>query len=485
LSYNPALILPQGLSNHQELHGVIDAPEYGENAVPSIDKYSTLQRIMHHDMFGAGLLMLCAGIAFTAANIDASFLGQPISAWYHHLWETHLRVGLGSMNVDMSLHHWINDGLMAIFFFVVGLEIKRELVIGELASVRKAALPAFAALGGMVVPAAVYFWLNWGGDGTHGWGIPMATDIAFAAGVLGILGRRIHPNLAVFLVALAIVDDLGAVLVIAVFYTETIQLYPLAMGISLIAVSGGLSLMGVRNAIPYVIIALIVWFAFLKSGIHATVEGVLLALTIPVNATYESPKFIGRIKMLLKKFQEADEFVQARLVNARQQRIIRAMEMECIHVEAPLQRIENKLHPWCAILIMPLFALANAGVHVDFSRGVALMAEPVLLGAVLGLLIGKPLGIFAASWLAVKCRLAALPVGVSWMQIIGLGFLGGIGFTMSLFIAQLAFGGAENAQHLIEAKSGVLLGSVCAAIAGSVILLATTRGMDHSTKDFE
>lgn len=444
------------------------------STIPPVDKYSTLQRILHDGMFSAALLLACAVFSFWAANTSLVVFGAPLYEHVHHFWETHLSIGLGSWQVDLALHHWVNDGLMAIFFFLVGMEIKRELLIGELASFRKALLPAIAAAGGMIVPAGIYALVNLGGPGIGGWGIPMATDIAFAAGVLGILGGRIHPNLAVFLVALAIVDDLGAVLVIAIFYTDTIELYPLAIGLGLIGISAALSLLRVRSAVPYVLIAAIVWFAFLKSGIHATIEGVLLAFTIPVNARYDTPLFIVRVRGLLERFREAEDFSAPRLVNARQQRIVRAIETECIHVEAPLQRIENKLHPWCALFIMPVFALANAGVHVDFSQGWGLLAQPITAGAALGLLLGKPLGIFLASFLAVKIGIAALPDGLCWNKLLGLGFLGGIGFTMSLFVAQLAFGSTSEA-HLVEAKAGVLAASVLAAVIGSLLLLWATR----------
>lgn len=438
-------------------------------SLPPIDRHSTLHRILHDGIFSAFLLLGCAIFAFWSANTSVEVWGAPLSDHVHHFWHTHLEFGLADWHVDMPLHHWVNDGLMAIFFFLVGLEIKRELIVGELASFRKALLPAVAALGGMAVPAGIYALVNLGGDGAAGWGVPMATDIAFAAGVLGLLGARVHPNLAVFLVALAIVDDLGAVLVIAVFYTETIALFPLALGLGLLLVSAGLSFLGVRSAVPYTVLFIIIWFAFLESGVHATVEGVLFALTIPVNARYDTPLFIGRIRALLDRFHQAEDFSHPRLVNARQQRLVRAIETECIHVEAPLQRIENKLHPWCALLIMPIFALANAGVHVDFSQGAGLFTQPVALGVILGLLVGKPVGIVLASYLAVRLRIAELPEGLDWTRLTGLGFLGGIGFTMSLFVAQLAFGDTAPA-HLTEAKTGVLLASVCAACIGTGLL---------------
>jgi NhaA family Na+:H+ antiporter len=451
-----------------------------EKALPPLDKHSTLHRILHDGMFSAGLLLACAAFAFWAANSHLLVFDVPMHEWLHRVWETKLGIALGGLAVDKPLHHWVNDGLMAIFFFVVGLEIKREVMIGELASVRKALLPAIAAIGGMAVPAACYALVNMNGDGMNGWGIPMATDIAFAAGVIGLLGARVHPNLAIFLVALAIVDDLGAVLVIALFYTETIQLGALAVGLGLIVISALIGMLGVRSVVPFLVLAIIAWFAFLNSGIHASIEGVLFALTIPTNARYESARFMDRIRTLISRFDEVDDAPDTRLVNARQQRIVRAIESECIHVEAPLQRIENKLHPWSALVIMPVFALANAGVAVDFSEGPAMLLKPVTIGVIFGLLVGKPLGIFLASWIAVRSGAAELPEGVTWSKLVGLGFLGGIGFTMSLFVSQLAFGGANHdallgAAHLTEAKAGVLFASVCAAVAGSGILLAVSR----------
>lgn len=450
-----------------------------DTAPPPLDKHSTLQHILHNGMFAAGLLVLCAIAAFTAANSSLQIGGVPLYEHYHHFWESILSLKFAQWSVDLSLHHWVNDGLMAIFFFVVGLEIKREIVVGELASFRKAILPAIAAVGGMLIPAAIYAVINLGGDGMHGWAIPMATDIAFAAGVLGLLGARVHPNLAVFLVALAIVDDLGAVLVIAIFYTATIQLVPLAIGVGLIMVSSLLSFFGVRSAVPYTVLFIIVWFAFLESGVHASIEGVLFALTVPVTARYDTPLFLERIRTLLGRFGEVEDHAHPRLVNARQQRLIRAIENECILVEAPLQRIENKLHPWCALLIMPIFALANAGVHLDFGAGLGALVTPVSLGIAGGLLLGKPIGIFLASYLAVKAGIAELPEGLNWPKLLGIAFLGGIGFTMSLFIAQLAFGGhgGEGAAlvHLVEAKAGVMFTSMFAALAGVGILLYTSR----------
>lgn len=430
-----------------------------------------LQAALRSGLLSAGLLLGCAVLSFWAANTAMVVNGAPLRELVHHFWETHLKVNLGSRGIDMPLHAWVNDGLMAIFFFLVGLEIKREMLVGELASLKKAMLPAIAALGGMVGPALIYSAINLGGEGLRGWGIPMATDIAFAAGVIGLLGRRVHPSLGIFLVALAIVDDLGAVLVIAIFYTDTIRLEALLEGIALIGASSLLSFARVRSVLPYLMLALAAWLLFLESGVHATIVGVVFALTIPVKARRETPQFLARVQSLLERFGAADDAEQPRIVSSEQQQLVRRIEAECLYVEPPAQRIAYLLQPWCGLVIMPVFALANAGVTLEPGTGLGFLLHPVALGALLGLFLGKPLGIFLSSYAAVRYGLAELPAGMNWRNVVGLGFLGGIGFTMSLFVAQLAFGGAEGAVHLTEAKTGVLLASVCAAVVGSGWLL--------------
>lgn len=448
---------------------------------PPLEAVSPLKRFLHHDLVGTGFLLSAAVLALVVAN-------SPWGDAYHHLWETHLGVSVGDWAFDKPVHLWINDGLMAIFFFLVGLEIKRELVAGELATARKAILPAVAAVGGMAVPAAIYAAINVGGDGMVGWGIPMATDIAFAAGCIAMLRKWVPPAVMVFLVALAIVDDLGAVTVIALFYTDHLDVPALVVGGAMITVSAALGLAGVRRTTPYVLIGIVVWFAFLRSGVHATIAGVLLAFTIPTDARYRSELFADRVRELLHRFRQADEQHKMSLANpeapgrgrllvsARQQDLIRALNQECHHVEAPLQRIEHNLEPWTVFLIMPVFAFANAGLHLDWAHLGELVMKPVTLGVFFGLLVGKPLGIVGASWLAVKSGLASLPAGVTWKQVFGMSLLAGIGFTMSLFIADLAFpASGPHREYLAEAKLGIFCASLIAGAAGLLTLKLVCR----------
>jgi Na+:H+ antiporter, NhaA family len=457
-------------------------------SAPPLEQQSTLQKILHHDAMGAIFLLVAAASAFFMANSGLVINGQPLSVWYTDIWHLDLGIYLHGEVISKSLHHLVNDGLMAIFFFIVGLEIKRELLVGELASFRKALLPIAAAVGGMVCPALVYSIVNYGAEETVvGWGIPMATDIAFAAGVLGLLSKRIPTGLAVFLIALAIVDDLGSVTVIALFYTEDITMRPLLVGLSMIILSFIFARLGVRNALVFVLMAAVIWIEFFLSGVHATIAGVLFAFTIPASAKYETPLFIKRINKLLQRFHGAEDHVNPLLVNSRQQRIVRAIEAECIHVEAPLQRIEHKLHPICAFIIMPIFAFANSGVQVDFSHIGEVFNQRVTWGVILGLLLGKQIGVFGASWLTVKAGLAELPRGVTWPQIYGVTWLAGIGFTMSLFIGGLAFpighdaghGAVETASHMADylagSKVGTLSASIVAGSIGTIILLMVTK----------
>jgi len=457
---------------------------------PPLERFSTLQKIMHHGAMAAVVLLVAAVTAFYLANSSVVMKGQQLSQWYQDFWHINVGVVINDRVISKSLHHLINDGLMSIFFFFVGLEIKREMLVGELASFRQALLPIVAAIGGMVCPAGIYTLINWGGDAAGGWGIPMATDIAFAAGVLGLLSKRVPSGLAVFLIALAIVDDLGSVCVIALFYTETIAMRPLIVGIAMICLSFLLSRIGVRNAWVFILMAVVIWIEFFHSGVHATIAGVLYAFTVPANARYETPLFIDRITELLRRFRNAEDYVNPLLVTSRQQRVVRAVEIECIHVEAPLQRMEHKLHPICAFIIMPLFAFANSGVQIDFSHIGEVFNQRVTYGIILGLLAGKQIGIISACWIAVKSGLTELPQGVRWIQLYGVSWLAGIGFTMSLFIGSLAFplgghtghgGATEAATHMLGlisgAKIGTLSASIIAGIVGTCILFfAASKG---------
>jgi Na+:H+ antiporter, NhaA family len=450
---------------------------------PELEHTSYFKRVLHHDIVGSSFLLLAALAAIIVANVG-------YAEQYHYFWETPFGVALGEDGgFTKSLHHWVNDGLMAIFFFLVGLEIKRELLVGELNDARKALLPAAAAVGGMIVPALIYAVFNRGESSAAGWGIPMATDIAFAAGCIAMLKKWVPSSLMIFLVALAIVDDLGAVTVIALFYTDKIDFGPLIIGGGLIALSFCLGQLGVRRTWPYVLFGTIIWFAFLESGIHATIAGVLLAFTIPSKARYLTHNFRGRMDELLNKFDDAEllwdedlNVVESELkdlmVNHAQQGIIGRINDECHYVESPLQRIEHKIEPFSVFVIMPIFAFANAGVHLELGHIGEMMTEPITLGIVFGLFIGKPLGIFLGSYITVKLGLASLPRGVNWLQIIGVGFLAGIGFTMSLFVNELAFKGLDphTTEVLVaEGKIGIFIASILSAVVGLIWLKVTCR----------
>ena len=420
---------------------------------------SPFQRFAATESSGGIVLIACTVVALVLAN-------SPWAEAFHHLWETELGVTAGGFRLAYSLHHWINDGLMAVFFFLVGLEIKREFMIGELASPRRAALPIAAALGGMVVPALIYAGINAGGAGAPGWGIPMATDIAFALGVLALLGPRVPLSLKVFLAALAIVDDLGAVLVIALFYTAEISWASLGAAALFLAGMATLNRLEVRRPGAYLLFGVGLWLAFLFSGVHATVAGVLAALTIPARTRIDTAGFLARGRYLMDEFDRVGVEGEDVLTSHDQQAVIQAMENACDAAQAPLQRIEHELQPWVAFGIIPLFALANAGVHLpaDF---VGALGHPVTLGVILGLVLGKPIGISLFAWLAVRAGVAARPEGVSWRALHGVSWLAGIGFTMSLFIANLAFPGGEMAD---EAKVGILSASIVAGVVGWLLL---------------
>jgi NhaA family Na+:H+ antiporter len=384
--------------------------------------FQRLEELWRHDAAGGVLLMTAAALALV---LDNSFL-----AWlYDGLLATPVVVQVGALLIDKPLLLWVNDGLMAVFFFLVGLEIKRELLEGRLSSWREAALPAIAALGGMVVPALIYLAIA-GGDPTaaRGWAIPAATDIAFALGVLALLGSRVPVALKVFLLALAILDDLGAIVIIALFYTADLSLTSLAIGGIGAAVLIAMNRLGVRRVAPYLLVGLVMWVCVLKSGVHATLAGVIVALTIPL-------------------------------------RVDRDAE------EAPLVRLEHALHPWVVFFVMPVFAFANAGVALG-GLTISDMLAPVPLGIALGLFFGKQLGVFGFAWVAARAGLCRLPDGITWAQIYGASLLAGIGFTMSLFIGTLAF---ADPGHATAVRIGVLSGSILSAVFGYWVLRLATE----------
>ena len=421
------------------------------------------QEFSESEAAGGVLLLSATVLALAWAN-------SPWSESYSQLWEHKFTIGFEGFALSKSILHWINDGLMAVFFFVVGLEIKRELLVGELASPRQAALPIAGALGGVVVPALLYFSLNAGGPGAAGWGIPMATDIAFAVGAMALLGSRVPVGLKVFLTALAIVDDIVAVLVIAIFYTGNLSWPSLGVVGGFFAALLAASILGVRNPLTYVLLGFCMWVAMLLSGVHATIAGVLAALAVPAQPRIDVEKFIARGRRLLDQMEYPDDGEEHILRSEARQAAVMALEDTCEKVETPLQRFEHTLLPWVRLIIMPLFALANAGVALGTSTTAA--TSPVSLGIVLGLVVGKPIGIFGASWLAVRLGLASLPAQVGWRQILGVGVLGGIGFTMSIFIAGLAFAG----QPLLEiAKLGIFAASLIAGGTGFLLLFKFGR----------
>jgi Na+:H+ antiporter, NhaA family len=360
----------------------------------------------------------------------------------------------------LSLEHWINDGLMAVFFLLVGLEIKRELVVGELASWRQAALPVVAALGGMIAPALIYASINWGGDAMSGWAIPMATDIAFAVGVLALVGKGLSPAIKVLLLAIAIVDDLGAVIVIALFYTAHVSMLALGVAALFLAALILLNAVRVRNLLPYLLLGVGLWAAMLASGIHATIAGVLLAFTIPVSVAGRMQRTIPLLEA--EESQAHDAAAPASHAN-----------------ESPLVRLEHALIRPVSFLILPLFALANAGVDLRGGLGEAL-SDRVMWGVTLGLLLGKPIGILAASMFAVKCRIASLPTGLTPQRFLGVALLCGIGFTMSLFLTNLAFPNDEG--HRAASKLAIMGASVLAGVIGAITIL-TCRSRDAVTPD--
>jgi NhaA family Na+:H+ antiporter len=408
---------------------------------------------------GGILLIIATVVALVWAN-------SPWGESYAALWHTKLTVGIGEFSISKDLTHWINDGLMAVFFLVVGLEIKREVLVGELSSARGAALPVAAALGGAVVPAAIYVAINAGTEGAAGWGIPMATDIAFALGVLTLLGERASVGLRVFLTALAIVDDIVAVLVIAFFYTSEISWGALGIGAIFLAVLVAANLLGVGRTLVYAVLGVGLWLCFLLSGVHATVAGVLLALTVPASSFINPGAFLKRSRYVLDRFEQAGERGGNVLANEERQAALHALNHAAYKLEPPLHELERALHPWVVFAIMPVFALANAGVPLG-GNVVGALADPVALGIVLGLVVGKQLGITLSAWLAVKIGVSELPEGVGWRHIYGAGLLAGIGFTMSLFITDLAF---SDASLIEDAKLGILVASLIAGVIGWTIL---------------
>ena len=426
-----------------------------------------ISRFINQEAYGGILLIIATIAAMFWAN--SSFYES-----YHHIWHEY-KVGFVWGEIDMvaSLHHWINDGLMALFFFVVGLEIKREVMGGELSSIKKASLPIAAAVGGMLLPASFYAIavINYP-EYINGWGIPMATDIAFALGLLAMLGKRVPLNLKIFLTALAIADDLGAVMVIAVFYTESIDYNELLYaGICLVLLIAA-NFAGIRRTLFYAIVGFAgVWIAFVYSGVHATIAGVLIALTIPARTKIDEESYIDKLTIYLNKFKKEDTDTKSTLLTKNQVHLIADIQDLNEKAITPLQRLEHTLHPLTAYFILPVFALSNAGVHID-GKIMDMLIHPISIGIICGLVLGKFIGISLLSKLVVKFKIASLPEGVTWNQIYGAAFLAGIGFTMSMFISDLAF---KDESFKQIAKVGIIAASVISAIVGMSWLAMSTK----------
>ncbi|MBA3026409.1 MAG: Na+/H+ antiporter NhaA [Sulfurimonas sp.] len=408
------------------------------------------------------------GIILMAMTIIALILANtPLADAYMHLFHTKIDFSVGSWSISHSIHHWINDGLMAIFFFIVGLEIKREVLVGELSNIKIAILPILAAVGGMLLPALIYLSINSGQEGANGWGIPMATDIAFAISALVLLGKRVSPALVTFLVALAIVDDLGAVVVIAIFYTEQIHFLPLALaGVSFLVLVS-FNRFGIHAVLPYFIVGVVMWLFMLDSGVHATIAGVIAAMSIPSKPKCTPVDFTQHTRNLFEEY-DAYPVTTDHMMHENQKALLQNIKDRIDAVGSPAQRLEHDLHLPVALIVIPLFALANAGISIDFSSIGNTIIQPVSLGIMAGLIFGKVLGIAGVAWLAIKLGIAKLPENSTMNQVFGVAFLGGIGFTMSIFVADLAFMG--NDTLIFQAKVGILAASLFAGLFGFIWL---------------
>ncbi|MBW1728865.1 MAG: Na+/H+ antiporter NhaA [Deltaproteobacteria bacterium] len=415
------------------------------------------QRFFRKQVASSVLLLAATVFALIWANSN-------IAETYHSFWHTKISLDFGEFHISKSLVHWINDGLMALFFFTVGLEIKRELLVGELASPKKALLPVIAAVGGMLVPALIYIAFNLGSSSLDGWGIPMATDIAFALGAVAIFGHNLPVNLRIFLAAFAIADDLGAVLVIAIFYTKEIVWFYVFVCVMLTFCLAIANLLWIRWTLVYAVLGLAIWFFVLGSGIHPTVAGVIVSLFIPARGRYDTDRFLQNVDQIMAKFKCEDQSCgYSILLNQEHMHAVHSLKLACNDVATPLQRLMHVLHPWVAFTILPFFALSNTGLNfhgVNFSE---VAVHTVSLGIFFGLVFGKPLGVMLFSFIAVKSGMGSLPKDVRWSHILGSAMLGGIGFTMSLFIADLSF---SSVFMLNYAKMAILSASVISAIIG-------------------
>ena len=416
------------------------------------------EEFIHRQTTSGLLLMITAVIALFLAN-------SPFSAIYLHILHTPLSLKIADWELNMTLHHFVNDGLMAIFFFVIGLELKREMLVGELSNVKQAAMPVVAAIGGMIFPALIYLFFNYQDvQTTRGWGIPMATDIAFAVGVLVLLAHRVPKGLITFLVALAIADDLGAVLIIALFYTQELSTFWLLVAAVLTMSMVIFNYAGIRSVVPYFVIAVLLWYALLQSGVHATLAGIIGAFCVPARSRYDPSLFTKHATEKIHEFDTQRQWADDMLTNEQLYGIVSEIEQSVHAVQTPLQRLEHYWHLPVAFLVVPIFALVNAGIPIEAASMQETLTHHVMLGVCLGLLFGKFSGITFASWLALRFKFGELPAGTRFSQIAAVSVLGGIGFTMSIFIAELGF--AHSQEYLLMAKTGVLFASALAGLIG-------------------
>lgn len=445
--------------------------------VTPVDKWiiNPVNRFISKSSTGGIVLMISAVVAIIWAN-------SPWAHWYHEFWEYKISFGLADkFFLNMSLHHWINDGLMAVFFFVIGLELKREIVAGELSNPKNAILPVAAGIGGMIFPALIYTFFNWNLDTMNGWGIPMATDLAFALGILYLLGDRVPGSLKIFLTAFAIVDDLGSVLVIALFYTTNLSFLYLGIGLALLLFLFIANLMGVRSTWFYALIGIGgVWLFFLLSGVHATIAAILTAFTIPATVKINENAFIGKMDSYIAKFRLADPDHNVPTLTSDQLHILDDMETGIQKAMTPLQKLEHDMHPLVAFLVMPIFALANAGVTFGGNFWEAATSS-VAIGVASGLLIGKMIGIFGVSALLLKFKWVPPLEGVTNRHLFGMAFISAIGFTMSLFINELAFKplGEAGLEYIAQAKIGIIIVSVIGGVTGFLLLKGLAKNHEE------
>ena len=423
----------------------------------AFNKVSTpLEHFIHAQTTTGIVLMFMTILALILAN-------SPLTQNYANFFHTNIDFNVGSWKFSHAIYQWINDGLMTIFFFMIGLEIKRNILVGELSNIKVAMLPILSAVGGMAMPALIYISINYGTDGVVGWGIPMATDIAFAISALVLLGNRVSSSLITFLIALAIVDDLGAVVVIALFYTDQIHLIPLGLAGLSFLVLVSFNRFGIHMILPYFIVGLFMWFFMLESGVHSTISGVIAAMAIPSRPKLTPFDFTSHIKNLLNEYDNYPVATDYSL-HEKQKAILINIKDRIDAIGSPAARLEHDLHLPVSLIVIPLFALANAGISIDFTSIGNTILEPVSLGIISGLILGKVLGIAGVAWIAIKLGIAKLPQGSNMSQLFGVAFLGGIGFTMSIFVADLAF--INNEELIFQAKIGILSASLVAGLFG-------------------